>query len=164
VTADDPRADVALDAGLRCEHAPARSSRADVRATPLARRAIDFISSASSSTSCAYRTACAICTLRERELVQAAHIAPTSRPGRRRVVNVSRCAQSITSRSIAISSHDPGGVVHIASGCCEIDGPMLRTSPQASTVAASPCPRRPEDRPGPHRLELRFERFERATA
>jgi len=70
----------------------------------------------------AYRHRCAICTLRERELVQAAHIVPDT----------------------------------------ETDGPMLRTGLQGFHGGQIALPRRPEDRPDPYRLELRFERFTRA--
>ena len=57
------------------------------------------------------------------------------------------------------------GVVHIAGRLLrEIDGPMLRTGLQAFHGGRIAVPRRPEDRPGPHRLALRFERFEKASA
>jgi len=60
---------------------------------------------------------------------------------------------------------DPGGVVHIAGRLLrEIDGPMLRTGLQGFHGGSIAMPRRPEDRPDPDRLELRFERFVRASA
>jgi hypothetical protein len=40
----------------------------------------------------------------------------------------------------------------------------LRTGLQSFHGGRIALPRRPEERPDPHRLELRFERFERASA
>jgi len=60
---------------------------------------------------------------------------------------------------------DPEGVVHIAGRLLrEIDGPMLRTGLQGFHGDRIALPRRAQDRPDPHRLELRFERFGRASA
>ena len=60
---------------------------------------------------------------------------------------------------------DPKGVVHIAGRLLrEIDGPMLRTGLQGFHGGRIAVPRRPEERPDPHRLELRYERFVRASA
>jgi len=41
---------------------------------------------------------------------------------------------------------------------------MLRTGLQGFHRGRIALPRRPEDRPDPRRLELRFERFEKASA
>jgi hypothetical protein len=41
---------------------------------------------------------------------------------------------------------------------------MLRTGLQGFHGSAIAMPRRPQDRPDPHRLEVRFGRFERASA
>ncbi len=41
---------------------------------------------------------------------------------------------------------------------------MLRTGLQGFHGARIAVPRRPQDRPDPHRLELRFEQFNRAVA
>ena len=60
---------------------------------------------------------------------------------------------------------DPDGVVHIARRLLdENDGPMLRTGLQGFHGQAITLPRRAEDRPDRRRLEVRFERFERAAA
>jgi putative restriction endonuclease len=115
----------------------------------------------------AYRHRCAICSLRERELVQAAHIVPdVEATGIAAVVNgLALCAIHHLAFDRNLLGIDPGGVVHIADRLLrEIDGPMLRTGLQGFHGARIVAPRRPQDRPDPHRLELRFERFARAAA
>jgi putative restriction endonuclease len=115
----------------------------------------------------AYRHRCAICTLRERELVQAAHIVPdVEAEGIAAVVNgLALCAIHHLAFDRNLLGIDPTGVVHIAGRLLrEIDGPMLRTGLQGFHGGRIALPRRPEDRPDPHRLELRFERFTRAAA
>jgi putative restriction endonuclease len=115
----------------------------------------------------AYRHRCAICSLRERELVQAAHIVPDVEvSGIAAVVNgLALCAIHHLAFDRNLLGIDPGGVVHIAGRLLrEIDGPMLRTGLQGFHGASIALPRRPEDRPDPARLETRFERFTRAAA
>jgi len=115
----------------------------------------------------AYRHRCAICTLRERELVQAAHIVPDGETeGVAAVVNgPALCAIHHLAFDRNLLGIDPGGVVHIPDRLLrEIDGPMLRTGLQGFHGAHIATPRRPQDQPDPHRLELRFERFTRAVA
>ncbi len=115
----------------------------------------------------AYRHRCAICALRERALVQAAHIVPDIEPeGVAVVVNgLALCAIHHLAFDRNLLGIDPAGVVHIADRLLrEIDGPMLRTGLQGFHGTAIAVPRRPEDRPDPLRLETRFERFSRAAA
>jgi putative restriction endonuclease len=115
----------------------------------------------------AYRHRCAICSLRERELVEAAHIVPdVEERGIAAVVNgLALCAIHHVAFDRNLLGIDPGGVVHIAGRLLrEIDGPMLRTGLQGFHGAPIALPRRPEDRPDPVRLEARFERFTRAAA
>jgi putative restriction endonuclease len=115
----------------------------------------------------AYRHRCAICTLRERELVQAAHIVPDVEPeGVAAVINgLALCAIHHLAFDRNLLGIDPDGVVHIAARVLkEIDGPMLRTGLQGFHGADITLPRRPEERPDPARLETRFERFLRAVA
>ncbi len=115
----------------------------------------------------AYRNHCAICALRERSLVQAAHIVPDVEPeGIAAVVNgLALCAIHHLAFDRNVLGIDPDGVVHIARRLLdETDGPMLRTGLQGFHGQAITLPRRPQDRPDPVRLELRFERFERAAA
>ena len=171
VTADDPAARlVALDAGLPMQDMQPGGlvSPLDVRvyATREARYRLhqqrfklDVMR--------AYRHRCAICTLRERELVQAAHIVPDSeQAGVAAVVNgIALCAIHHLAFDRNLLGIDPEGVVHIAGRLLrEIDGPMLRTGLQGFHGGRIAMPRRPGDRPDPHRLEVRFERFVRASA
>jgi putative restriction endonuclease len=115
----------------------------------------------------AYRHRCAICTLRERDLVQAAHIVADADPeGIAAVVNgLALCAIHHLAFDRNLLGIDPEGVVHIAHRLLhEIDGPMLRVGLQGFHGARIAQPRRPEDRPDVIRLETRFDRFVRAAA
>jgi putative restriction endonuclease len=171
VTADDPAARmVALDAGLPVQDMQPGGlvSSPDVRAYATGearyrlhqqRFKLDVMR--------AYRHRCAICTLRERELVQAAHIVPDSeQEGVAAVVNgLALCAIHHLAFDRNLLGIDPAGVVHIAGRLLrEIDGPMLRTGLQGFHGGLIAMPRRPQDRPDPDRLELRFERFVTASA
>jgi putative restriction endonuclease len=115
----------------------------------------------------AYRHRCAICTLRERELVQAAHIVPDVEPeGIAAVVNgLALCAIHHLAFDRNLLGIDPDGIVHIAGRVLrESDGPMLRTGLQGFHGAHIALPRRPEQRPDTVRLQTRFDRFVRAAA
>lgn len=110
----------------------------------------------------AYRHRCAICTLRERDLVQAAHIVPDTEPeGIAAVVNgLALCAIHHLAFDRNLLGIDPDGVVHIAGRLLrEIDGPMLRTGLQGFHGAQIALPTRQEERPDVVRLEARFARF-----
>jgi putative restriction endonuclease len=115
----------------------------------------------------AYRYRCAICALRERTLVQAAHIVPDVEPeGIAAVVNgLALCAIHHLAFDRNLLGIDPDGIVHIARRLLdEVDGPMLRTGLQGFHGESIALPRRPEERPDPVRLGTRFKRFERAAA
>ena len=115
----------------------------------------------------AYRHRCAICTLRERELVQSAHIVPDAEAeGIAAVVNgLALCAIHHLAFDRNLLGIDPDGVVHIAGRLLrETDGPMLRTGLQGFHGAHIALPRRPDERPDTARLQTRFERFVRAAA
>lgn len=115
----------------------------------------------------AYRHRCAICTLRERELIQAAHIVPDVEPeGIASVVNgLALCAIHHLAFDRNLLGIDPDGVVHIATRLLrEIDGPMLRTGLQGFHGKEIAQPRREEQRPDVTRLQTRFERFVIAAA
>jgi putative restriction endonuclease len=115
----------------------------------------------------AYQGRCAICSLRERALVQAAHIVPDTDPeGIAAVVNgLALCAIHHLAFDRNLLGIDPGGVVHIADRLLhEINGPMLTTGLQGFHGHGIALPRRSHDRPDPKRLESRFERFLRAAA
>nr|MDQ3611228.1 HNH endonuclease [Actinomycetota bacterium] len=92
----------------------------------------------------AYRHRCAICTLRERELVQAAHIVPDAEPeGIAAVINgLALCAIHHLAYDRNLLGIDPDGVVHIAARLLrEIDGPMLRTGLQGFHGTSIALPR-----------------------
>ena len=115
----------------------------------------------------AYRGRCTVCALRERDLVQAAHIVPDLEPaGIAAVVNgLALCAIHHLAFDRNLMGIDPTGVVHIAGRLLkEIDGPMLKTGLQGFHGASIELPRRPQDRPDPQRLEARFDGFLRAVA
>jgi putative restriction endonuclease len=115
----------------------------------------------------AYRGRCAICALRERELVQAAHIVPDVEPeGIAGVVNgLALCAIHHLAFDRNLLGIDPECVIHIADRLLrEIDGPMLRTGLQGFHGERISLPRRPDDQPDPVRLERRFELFARSAA
>ena len=115
----------------------------------------------------AYRHRCAICALRERALVQAAHIVPDPEPeGVAAVVNgMALCAIHHLAFDRNLLGVDPDGVIHIATRLLrETDGPMLRTGLQGFHGERITLPRRPDDRPDPARLERRFDRFLRDAA
>ena len=171
VTADDPAArTVVLDAGLPIQDMQPGGlvSAPDVRAyaTREARHRLhqqrfklDVMR--------AYRHRCAICTLRERALVQAAHIVPDVEPeGIAAVVNgLALCAIHHLAFDRNLLGVDPDGVIHIADRLLrEVDGPMLKTGLQGFHGDQIALPRKPTDRPDPVRLETRFERFVRAAA
>jgi putative restriction endonuclease len=114
----------------------------------------------------AYRERCAVCALREAELLQAAHIIDDRDPGGAATIanGIALCAIHHLAYDRNLMGIDPRGAVHISRRLLdEIDGPMLRTGLQGFHGAAILQPRRAADRPDPGRLEVRFEQF-RAVA
>ncbi len=110
----------------------------------------------------AYRTRCAVCTLREAPLLQAAHIIEDREErGSAAVVNgIALCAIHHLAYDRNLMGIDPDGVVHIASRLLEeVDGPMLRVGLQGFHGSAINQPRDRRDRPDPDRLQVRFETF-----
>jgi putative restriction endonuclease len=110
----------------------------------------------------AYRQRCAICALREPQLVQAAHIIEDPQPeGIAAVVNgIALCAIHHLAYDRNLLGIDPGGVVHIATRLLdEVDGPMLKTGLQGFHGRSITVPRKPAEWPDPGRLKTRFERF-----
>ena len=114
----------------------------------------------------AYRTRCAICSLREPDLVQAAHIIDDpDEAGIAAVINgLALCAIHHLAYDRNLMGIDPEGVVHIDQRVLkERDGPMLREGLQGFHGARILKPRRQEDRPDPERLAIRFDRFTAAS-
>lgn len=114
----------------------------------------------------AYRSRCAVCSLREPELVQAAHIIGWAEPnGIAAVVNgLALCAIHHLAYDRNLLGIDPDGVVHIGRRLLEeVDGPMLKNGLQGFHGARIIEPRTVADRPDPARLEVRFRAFERVA-
>ncbi|MEJ7876908.1 MAG: HNH endonuclease [Solirubrobacterales bacterium] len=114
-----------------------------------------------------YRGRCAVCSLKERELVEAAHIIGWREPeGIAAVVNgLALCAIHHRAYDRNLLGIDPEGVVHIGHRLLdEIDGPMLKVGLQGFHGASILQPKRVEHRPEPARLEMRFSQFEAASA
>jgi putative restriction endonuclease len=113
----------------------------------------------------AYRNRCTVCALRERSLLEAAHIVhDVDRAGLAIVRNgLALCAIHHLAYDRYVLGIDPSGVVHIASRLLkEQDGPMLREGLQGFHGHAITMPARVDERPDPERLEQRFERFRAA--
>lgn len=114
-----------------------------------------------------YRNRCAICSLKETALVEAAHIIGWRQPdGIAAVVNgLALCAIHHRAYDRNLMGIDPTGTVRIGERLLrEIDGPMLKTGLQGFHGATILQPSREEDRPAPDRLEVRFREFEGANA
>jgi putative restriction endonuclease len=114
----------------------------------------------------AYRHRCTICALRERELVQAAHIVSDPSPeGIAAVVNgLALCAIHHLAYDRNLLGIDPVGGVHIAQRLRdERDGPMLREGLQGFHGTTIRKPRLLSEHPDPERLAVRFSEFEAAA-
>ena len=114
----------------------------------------------------AYAHRCTICALRERELVQAAHIVADPTPeGIAAVVNgLALCAIHHLAYDGNLLGIDAIGSVHIARRLREErDGPMLREGLQGFHGAAIRKPRDTANHPDPERLAVRFAAFESAA-
>jgi putative restriction endonuclease len=114
----------------------------------------------------AYGGRCAVCALRESQLIDAAHIIRDPHPeGVPIVVNgIALCAIHHLAYDRNLLGINPRGVVHISDKLLrELDGPMLREGLQGFHEALISQPARQSDRPDPARLATRFEEFERAA-
>jgi putative restriction endonuclease len=114
----------------------------------------------------AYRDACAVCSLKHRELLDAAHII-----GDREALGVAEVPNGLALCKIhhaAFDSHilgiRPDFEIEIRSDVlAEVDGPMLRHGLQEAHGRQLVLPRRTSDRPRVDLLELRYERFRAAS-
>lgn len=170
VTRDDPMARVVhleaalplrdrTDAGLRSDEDLRRYATHEVRVRLHQQRFRHLVLGA-------YAGRCAVCSLREASLLQAAHIIEDRNPaGAATVVNgIALCAIHHLAYDRNVMGIAPDGVVHIAGRLLnEIDGPMLRTGLQGFHGAALHLPRRRSERPDTTRLEIRFEQFRAAS-
>ena len=115
----------------------------------------------------AYRERCAICALREPQLVEASHIIrDVDAEGIAAVVNgIALCAIHHLAYDRNLLGIDPTGVVHIGQRLLkEKDGPMLGQGIQGFHGATILRPSRSVDHPDPQRLAVRFSEFEDVAA
>lgn len=114
----------------------------------------------------AYRDQCALCRLRHRDLLDAAHIVgDTEELGEPLVRNgLSLCKIHHAAFDHLLIGIRPDYVVEVQPRIlAESDGPMLRHGLQGLHNSSLALPRAPADRPDPERLALRFERFRGAA-
>ena len=110
----------------------------------------------------AYRTHCAMCHLKHRELLDAAHIIADADPnGLPRVSNgLSLCKIHHAAFDRGILAVRPDYIIEVRNDVLsEVDGPMLKYGLQALHHAELLIPRRPDDRPSVEALERRYETF-----
>ena len=109
----------------------------------------------------AYHSRCAVCRLRHRELLDAAHIVPDSEAGAPRVPNgLALCKLHHAAFDKLFVGVRPNGIIEVRRDILdEEDGPMLLHGLKRLHQARLYAPRRPEDRPDPNLLEIRYERF-----
>jgi len=110
----------------------------------------------------AYRGRCAICSLNQAALVQAAHILEDLHDdGIAAVVNgLALCAIHHLAYDRNLLGIDPEGVVHIEKRLLDQkDGPMLSQGLRGFNGGHILTPRRQQDRPEPERLAVRYDRF-----
>ncbi|HUY65104.1 MAG TPA: HNH endonuclease [Acidimicrobiales bacterium] len=110
----------------------------------------------------AYRTTCAICRLKEGDLLDAAHIVADADPLGEPVVpnGLSLCKIHHAAFDRNILGIRPDLVVEVRHDILtKTDGPMLRHGLQECHGERLIVPKRPEHRPGPQFVEERYERF-----
>jgi putative restriction endonuclease len=110
----------------------------------------------------AYQEACAICSLRHRELLDAAHILPDTHPrGEPTVSNgLALCKLHHAAFDWNIVGVRPDLVVEVSSKVLhEIDGPMLIHGLQGFHESKLHIPRSRDDHPNPELLEERYQAF-----
>ncbi len=114
----------------------------------------------------AYRETCAVCRLRHRELLDAAHIIRDTEPRGDPVVRngLSLCKLHHAAFDRNLLGVRPDLVVELREDLLrEEDGPMLIHGLQGFQGRKIRVPRSPRKRPDPDRLEERYEEFRRAV-
>jgi len=110
----------------------------------------------------AYSSACAVCSLRHRELLDAAHIIGDSRSAGLPVVTngVSLCKIHHAAFDSNLIGIRPDYRIIVKAGILnEVDGPMLKYGIQQMHESILNLPRSSKLRPDRYRLELRFQEF-----
>ena len=113
----------------------------------------------------AYGGTCALCSLRHRELLDAAHIIPDSQPKGDPVVpnGLSLCKIHHAAYDQNLLGISPDYSIHVRQDIMEeTDGPMLRHGLQGLHHGRIVLPRHRVDLPDRERLEWRFEQFRKA--
>lgn len=112
----------------------------------------------------AYRNHCAICSLRHRELLDAAHIIPDAEGGKPLVINgLSLCKIHHSAFDQNIIGINPDYQIEVRRDVLEeIDGPMLRYGIQEMHGNRIILPHSSGKRPDRELLALRFEKFRKA--
>ena len=114
----------------------------------------------------AYRDHCAICRLRHRELLDAAHILADAHERGEPVVSngLALCRLHHAAFDTNILGIRPDYVIEIRTDILEeIDGPMLQHGIQGFQNTRIQLPRHLELRPDPERLAERYDAFRRAS-
>jgi putative restriction endonuclease len=113
----------------------------------------------------AYKEQCALCRLRHRELLDAAHIIPDSEPEGEPLVRngLALCKLHHAAFDKFILGVTPNYVVEVRSDVLdEVDGPMLKFGLQGMHRQTIIVPRAKDLRPDPDLLAWRYEHFKRA--
>jgi putative restriction endonuclease len=113
----------------------------------------------------AYREQCALCRLRHRELLEAAHIIPDNEPGGDPVVSngLALCKLHHAAFDKYFIGIRPDYIVEVSPAILtEHDGPLLRFGLQQLHEQQVRVPRASHLKPDPDHLEWRYERFRRA--
>ena len=110
----------------------------------------------------AYREQCAMCRLRRRELLDAAHIKPDTAGGEPHVRNgLALCKIHHTAFDVGVLGVRPDTLqVHVRQDVLdEVDGPMLRHGLQALQGERIWVPRAVRQQPDPELLRWKWERY-----
>lgn len=174
VTGDDPRQltfTVMADSSAEIDADFARTAVADPPQTELRRRYVTAAVQKRLHQAAfrervldAYRTHCAMCSLKHRDLLDAAHIIPDSdSEGLPRVSNgLSLCKIHHAAFDHGIVGVRPDYVIEVRRDVlAEVDGPMLKHGLQALHGTSLLLPRKPEDLPSIEALERRYQTFAR---
>ena len=115
----------------------------------------------------AYQSQCALCRLRHRELLDAAHIVPDAEPEGEPVVSngIALCRLHHAAFDRFFLAVRPDHIIEIRADVLrEIDGPTLQHAIQGLHGQRIVLPRRSAERPSEEFLTLRYERFLDAAA
>ncbi len=114
----------------------------------------------------AYREQCALCRLRHRDLLDAAHIVEDADPAGDPVISngLSLCKLHHAAFDRLLIGVRPDCVVEVHPRILmESDGPMLRHGLQGLHLSSLVLPKSRRDRPDPDRLDVRYKRFRSAA-